>query len=477
MIHLRHLIVSGAVLLGSAQLKAEVRTWTDSTGQFKIEAELVGIQGGQVTLKRPDGSIAKLPLARLSKADQDFLKPAATGSAGSAAGGGGDWPQWRGNNRDDLSTEQGLLKKWPSGGPKRVWVNEDAGLGYASFAVSGGKLYTLGLFDAEEKLLCIDIATGKTVWSTEVGPIFQNKWGNGPRSTPTVSGGKVYALSASGVLLCTDAATGKKDWDKSLVKDLGGAVPGWGYCESPLVTGELVVVTPGGKDGALAALETGSGKVKWRSKDFKDPAQYSSCITAVVGDKPQIIQLVMNNIVGVSPTDGAVLWQSSFPGRTAVIPTPIYNNGHVYVTAGYGVGCKMIKLSGSEPQEVYANNVIVNHHGGVVLVDKHLYGHSDSGGWVCQEFESGKEVWKSRDLGKGCVTYADGHLYCVDENSGDVALVKVSTDKWEEVSRFQLEAKSDQRAPDGRIWTHPVVAGGKLYLRDQEFISCYDIKG
>lgn len=465
-----------AVVIASTTF-AEVRTWTDASGQFKISAELVGVQAGQVTLKRDDGTTVRLPVARLSQSDQALLKGGGATASGGEAVPSGDWPQWRGPNHDDRSTETGLLKKWPKEGPKRLWVHEDGGLGYSGFSVVAGKLYTLGLFDAEEKLICLDIASGKKVWDVTIGPMFTNKWGNGPRSTPSVADGKVYALSASGVIACVDAATGKREWDKSLTKDLGGTVPGWGYTESPLVEGDMVLVTPGGRDGTLAALDAKSGKVKWRSKDWTEGAQYSSCVPIDFNGKRQVVQLVMNSVAGVDAANGSLLWKADFPGRTAVIPTPIFSEGHVYVTAGYGVGCKMVKLGGEKAEEVYANNVMVNHHGSVVLVDGHLYGHSDSGGWVCQDFKTGTEKWKSRDLGKGCVTFADGHLYCVDESTGTVVLVEANPNKWDEKGRFELQAKSEQRSPDGRIWTHPVVVGGRLYLRDQEFISCYDVKG
>lgn len=160
-----------------------------------------------------------------------------------------------------------------------------------------------------------------------------------------------------------------------------------------------------------------------------------------------------------------------------MIPTPVYKDGLIYVTAGYGVGCKMIRLKDGTVDEVYANKVMVNHHGGVILVDDHLYGHSDQGGWTCQDFATGADVWRDRGVGKGAVACADGMLYCQGETDGTIALVEASPKGWKMVSSFKLEAQSSQRKPQGRIWTHPVIAGGKLYLRDQEFISCYDIKG
>lgn len=462
------------LILASSSAVAEVRTWKDSSGQFQVQAELVSFQGGQVTLRRDNGQIIRLPTSRLSAEDQAFLK----GGASSGGVVGGSWPQWRGPNRDDNSTETGLLKQWPTEGPKVAWVCEDAGLGYSGFSIVDGVLYTLGLFGDDEKLIALDAATGKKMWDAKIGGRLRNNWGDGPRSTPTVSGGLVFALGGMGDLLCADAKTGKKKWDKSLTRDLGGIIQNWGYTESPLVDGDQVIVTPGGPKGTIAALDVKNGAVKWQTKDYAVPAQYSSCIAIEHGGQRQYVQLVMNSFAGVSAKDGALLWKVDFPaGRTAVIPTPIHKDGQVYVAAGYGAGCKMVKLGGSAPEVVYENKVMANHHGGVILVGDHLYGYSDGGGWTCQEFKTGKEVWTERQkLRKGCVAYADGMLYCVGEDDGTVVLIEASPGGWKEHGRFKLEKQSSQRAAQGRIWTHPVICNGKLYLRDQEFISCFDVK-
>ena len=452
--------------------QAEIRTWKDATGTHEIKAELVGVKAGKVTLKRENGTTISLPVASLSKEDQSLLGSASAG--GSAAAG--EWPQWRGPNRDDISTETGLLKKWPASGPKRTWVSEEAGLGYSGFAVSGGKIYTMGLFDAEEKVICLDAATGKKLWESAVGAIYKNGWGDGPRTTPTVANGMVYAIGGNGDVVCVNAETGKQSWSVSLVKDLGGKLQGWGYTESPLVDGDLVIVTPGGDKGAIAALSAKTGKVEWQTSDVAENAQYSSIIPIEHGGERQYVQLLMNSILGVS-TKGKVLWKSEFPGKTAVIPTPIFKDGQVYVAAGYGVGCKSIKLEGNTATDLYSNTNMVNHHGGVILIDGYLYGHSDKGGWTCQDFKTGEIVWQDKGIGKGAVTSGDDMLYCLSEDTGTVALVEVSKKGWEEKSSFKLEATSSQRNPKGKIWTHPVVVGGKLYLRDQEFISCYDVKG
>jgi outer membrane protein assembly factor BamB len=401
---------------------------------------------------------------------------ALTSFSAAALGANFDWPQWRGPNRDDVSKETGLLKSWPEGGPQKLWSFENAGNGYSGPAIAGGKLFTLGTRENAEVLIALDANTGKELWTAGLGPILENGWGGGPRGTPTVDGDKVFALSGKGNLACINIADGKVVWEKTM-KSLGGNTPGWGYTESVLVDGDRVVCTPGGAQGALAAFNKKTGDVLWRSTEFKDGAQYSSIIPAKINGKDTYVQLTMQNIVGISAKDGQQLWKSPFPGKTAVIPTPIVKDNFVYVTAGYGAGCKQIKVNTDNSVEtVYENKVMKNHHGGVILVGEHLYGHSDGSGWVCQNFKTGEEVWSNRGFGKGAVAYADGMLYCMDENGGNVVLAEASPAGWKEHSRFKLDPQSKIRNPQGRIWTHPVISNGKLYLRDQDLLHCYEIK-
>lgn len=387
-----------------------------------------------------------------------------------------DWPQWRGPDRTDVSTETGLLKSWPQGGPKRIWLFENAGQGYSGPAIVKGKLFTLATREGNEILLVLDANTGKELWTAKVGSVLKNRWGDGPRGTPTVDGDRVYALSGPGDLVCVNVAEGKVLWQASM-ESLGGKVPGWGYSESVLVDGDLVLCTPGESKGAIAALDKLTGKVQWRTTEFADGAQYSSIVPAEINGTRQYVQLTMNNFVGVATKDGKVLWKAEFPlGRTAVIPTPIVKGNNVYVTAGYGAGCKMVSIApDNKVTTVYENKVIKNHHGGVILVGDHLYGHADPG-WVCQNFKTGAEVWSHRDFGKGAVAYADGMLYCLEEGSGTVVLVEASPAGWKEHGRFKLDPQTKIRSPQGRVWTHPVISNGKLYLRDQDLIYCYDIK-
>ena len=387
-----------------------------------------------------------------------------------------DWPQWRGAGRTGHSPDTSILAPWPKSGPKQSWIFKDAGIGYSSFSIVGSRLFTMGARQESEQVICLDATTGKELWATSLGPVYENNWGDGPRSTPTVDGDHLYALSATGILACLNIKDGTEVWKVDVVKSLGGELQGWGYTESVLIDGDHVICTPGGQQGTMAALHKKTGAVVWQSSKLKGPAQYSSPIRIEVNGQPQYAQLLMNKVVGIAPKDGALLWETSFPGRVAVIPTLLFHDNSVYATAGYGTGCQMIKLDGDEPEVVYEEKSITNHHGGVIVVDGKIYGHSDKGGWTCQDFLTGKIEWQDESLGKGACTYAAGHLICVDENDGTVVLATAKPDKWQEISRFKLAPQTSLRKEEGRIWSHPVVVNGRLYLRDQDLIFCYNVQ-
>lgn len=387
-----------------------------------------------------------------------------------------DWPQWRGPDRSDVSRETGLLQKWPAGGPKKLWTFENAGNGYSGPAIVNGRLFTLGTRDGKEVVLALDAATGKEIWAAPMDGILANDWGGGPRGTPTVDGDRVYALSGTGGLHCLALGDGKVIWKASL-KALGGSVPKWGYTESVLVDGNLVLATPGGGKGTVAALDKATGKLVWQSKELTDAAHYSSIVPAVIHGKKQYVQRTERQVFGLNPETGGVLWQTDFQGRTAVIPTPVVKDNFVYVTAGYGSGCKQVEISPTNTvRVVYENKVMRNHHGGVVLVGEHVFGHDDPSGWACQNFKTGEEIWKVKNLGKGAIAYADGRLYLLEENTGNVALIEASSQGWKEHGRFRIEPQTKIRSERGKVWTHPVISNGKLYLRDQDIIVCYDVK-
>ncbi len=388
-----------------------------------------------------------------------------------------DWPQWRGPNRTDVSAEQGLLKSWPSQGPPLSWKFENAGIGYSGPSVVGDRLFMMGARQGVEQLLAVDVETGQELWSLDVGEMFENARGNGPRSTPTVSGNRVYALGAGGHLVCAQIHTGELLWRVTMA-ELGGSPPKWGYCESVLVDQGKVICTPGGSKGAIAALDAATGKTIWQSLEFTDPAAYSSPIVFEWNDTRQYAQLTREALVGVDSANGRVLWKSEWPGRTAVVTTPVYQNGHILVSSGYGVGCKLVHLGPNHSAEdVYFNQLMKNHHGGVILLDDYVFGYSDNRGWTALDFLTGEVLWSEEErLGKGSLTYADGRFYLLSEQEGTVVLIEAATEAWKERGRFQLSPDSQLRQPRWLIWTHPVVANGRLYLRNQELLFSYDIQ-
>lgn len=398
-----------------------------------------------------------------------------------------DWPQFRGVHRDAISLEKDLLQKWPKNGPKLLWTARDLGRGYSTVSVVGDRIYTMGTIKEEkETVIALDAKTGKTIWATPIDGYFQNGWGGGPRGTPTIDGDYVYAISPGGAFVCCDAKDGSIKWQKHFVNDFGGKVPNWGYSESPLVDGFKVLATPGG-DNCIVALDKESGATIWSSTGLSDPAQYSSIIRIEFG-QPQYVTLTKMGVVSVSAKKGELLWRyEKTANPTAVIPTPIFfDKSFVYSTSGYGTGCGLVKLteSGSEikAEEVYFNKNMKNHHGGVLLHEGHIYGFSDGVGWLCQNAKTGEIVWNNKNpadkggLDKGSIAYGDDRLYCYGEGNGAVVLVDASPKAWIEHGRFTIPEHTTFDRLKGKVWAHPVIADGKLYLRDQELLFCYDIR-
>ena len=389
----------------------------------------------------------------------------------------GPWPQWRGPHRDDNSTETGLLEAWPETGPPRLWLFKDCGIGYSGPAIVANRLFILGARDGQELLISLDVSQGKELWAVPLGPIYENKWGDGPRSTPTVEGEFVYAMAARGNLTCLRVDGGSIVWQTAM-QDLGGQLPGWGYSESPLIHEEKILCTPGGAQGAIAALDKTTGKLLWQTSELTDVAHYASIVVTDQADSAIGVQLLVSQLVAFRVADGEVLWSVPWPGNVAVVPTPIVWQDHVYVTSGYGAGCMLVPLHNDTSVEpVYDNKLMVNQHGGVIRIGKNLYGYSDGKGWICQDIATGKMKWREKKaLGKGAIGYADDRFYCITEDEGHVVLIDASEQGWHENGRFTLEPQTELRKPSGKIWTHPVIADGRLYLRDQELLFCFDVE-
>ena len=385
-----------------------------------------------------------------------------------AAQAEGNWPQWRGPNRDGISKETGLLKQWPENGPPLVWKAKGAGAGYSSFAITNGRLFTMGLRGNRESVIAFDVATGKEVWATPHGTSFRNDRGDGPRGTPTVDGENLYALGGNGELSALDVRTGRVIWTMNVLKKFGGSNITWGISESPLVVGEKLLVNAGGPGASIVALNKKDGSLIWKSQS--DHAGYSSAIPVQVGNTTQVVFFTQTRALGLDLKDGKLLWE--YPraaNNVANVATPVARGNRVFISSDYGNGGGLvdIKADGSA-SEVYFTKEMRNHHSSSILVGDYLYGFS-SGILTAMRFDTGEVAWKDRSVGKGSLVYADGNLYALSEN-GVVGLIEATPAGYREKGRFRIQQDS---LP---TWTHPVIAGGRLYLRDQDMIYAYDVR-
>lgn len=382
-----------------------------------------------------------------------------------------DWPQWRGPKRDGVSAERGLLKSWPQGGPPVAWRTTGAGEGYSSFSVADTTLYTLGARGNTEFVMAFNAADGKKLWETKLGNRFSNDRGDGPRGTPSVDGNRLYAYGASGDIAALDRATGKTVWTVNVLKQFGGGNIQWGLSESPLVTSDRILINPGGPGASLVALRKTDGSVLWKTES--DTAGYSSAVTHRIGGIEQAIFFTGRRAIGVDVTNGNVLWSyDRVANRTANIATPIVRGNRVFLSSDYGTGAALLELApdgkGLSAREVYFTREMRNHHASSVLVGDHLYGFS-SAILTAMKFDTGEVAWRDRSVGKGSMIFADERLYLFSEG-GVVGLAEASPAGYREHGRFTIQTGS---LP---TWSHPVVAGGKLYLRDQDTVYAYDVR-
>ncbi len=387
-----------------------------------------------------------------------------------------DWAQWRGPNRDGVNPEKGLANQWPKDGPKLIYKATGVGIGFSSVVISGDTLYTLGDLDDACYLFALDLK-GNHKWKSRVGEPKGHRGYPGPRSTPTVANNHVYALGQQGDLVCV-STSGKEIWRADIQNSYEGRMmSGWRWSESPLVDDGKVIVTPGGPKGAVLALDTKTGKQVWRCSDFTDSAGYSSIIIREIGNIKQYIQLTGKSVAGINAINGKLLWKANRSGKTAVISTPIYDKGTLFVTSAYGVGCNGFNVEYKngkfEAKEIYkhvGSAGMANHHGGAIRVGDYVYG-SNGGQLSCLRLADGKVMWNERSAGKGAIIVV-GNKIILRTEKGPISLIKLDPERYEEISRFNQPERSRAKA-----WAHPVVLDGRLYLRDQDNLFVYDIKG
>jgi outer membrane protein assembly factor BamB len=384
-----------------------------------------------------------------------------------------DWPQWRGPDRSGISPETGLLRAWPKGGPAVVWTASDLGAGYGAVAVAGDRVYVQGMRNRQSLVTALNRADGRVLWSRPLGPAGNNDRGPGPRSTPTVDGDRLYVLTENGHLACLRTADGTIVWQRNILSDFRARNINWLLSESPLVDGDRVFVSPGGRGAGMVALDKMTGKTVWESKELSDEAGYSSAIVADVHGVRTLMTLTADAGVGIRASDGKLMWRyRNVANRTANAATPVYANDRVFYSSAYGTGGALLNLraAGSEvrAEEAYFTRDMQNHHGGMVLLNGYLYGFNNSI-LTCLEFATGKLMWRDRSVGKGSLAAADGHLYVVSENHV-VGLVEATHTVYREKGRFTIR---DQGLPS---WAHPAISGGRLYIRNQGTLSVYNVR-
>jgi outer membrane protein assembly factor BamB len=382
-----------------------------------------------------------------------------------------DWTQWRGPNRDGHSAETGLLQEWPANGPPLLWRTTGAGTGYSSFSSSNGRLFTLGARANVEYVMAFDAATGKPLWAVANGQRFRNEQGDGPRSTPTIEGDRVYAFGGSGDLVALDAATGRKIWSINVVQQFGGNTPYWGYSESPLIVDDRIILNAGGRRASIVAIAKQDGKTLWQNHG--DEAGYSSPMLLRTGSLQQVVFFTGQRALAVDPRDGRLLWSYARASNgTANIATPVVRGNRVFVSSDYGTGAALLDVRAAgnlaSAQEIYFTREMRNHHASSVAVGDHIYGFSSSI-LTALRFETGEMAWRNRSVGKGSLIYADQRLYLYSEQ-GVVGLAEASPTEYRERGRFSIQATGPP------TWSHPIITNGRLIIRDQDNVYAYNVK-
>ncbi len=415
-----------------------------------------------------------------------------------------DWPQWQGPDRNAASKERGLLKEWSKDGPPLAWKIKEVGGGYSAPSIAAGRIFGMSYRGNDEVVWALSETDGKALWATRLGATISQRMPQGKEGsgcTPTVDGESLYVLGMGGDLACLQIKDGKIVWQHSLTGEFGGRAPMWSYRESPLIDGDKIICTPGGQDAILVALDKSTGKTIWKSKlpegtdgssgrarggrGGSGGAAYASAIAIDFDGQRQYVQLTARTLVGIAASDGKFLWRYDRPANGMGIncSTPVHHDGFLFAASAYGAGGGLVKLSkdgngGVKAEEVYFTKRMQNHHGGMIAFDGCLYGANggNEGGYlICLDFKTGNVLWDEREKGdqgvpKGSVALADGRLYYRTEN-GTMLLIEPSSKQYIEHGRFDPPDRSKQPA-----WTHPVIANGKMYLRDQDVLLCYDVK-
>jgi len=400
---------------------------------------------------------------------------------------GPSWPMFHGATGDNFSPETGLLTVWPEDGPKLLWKTDGIGNtefpGYSTVVVGDGRVYTTGNVKVGEDdkpanafVFCLDEKTGEILWKYDNGPGWTGHY-PGDRSTPTLDGDCLYAVSAMGRLVCLDARTGDEIWACQLLEVYEAKLSTWAHAESVVIDGDKVIAWPGGKKASVVALDKKTGKTIWETPGSDDVAGYATALIFEMDGRRMYANMNQKGLLIVDAQTGEKLLFHEHVTKFDINATiPYYFDGKMLITSGYGTGSELLQLKLADgklvAERIWENKKFDNQHGGIIILDGTVYGAAHNykqGIWIAMRLSDGEILWEDRGVGQGCCSFADGMLYCMGEKSGTVGLVKPSPEKYEEISRFTLPEGA------GMAWAHPVICGKKLFLRRDNVVYCFDI--
>lgn len=390
-----------------------------------------------------------------------------------------NFSEWRGPNRTGVYNETGLLTEWPENGPKMLWSAEDLPNGYSSVAIANNLIYFTGKIETMDAVIAFDLK-GNKKWETNYGRAWDASFDHS-RCTPTVEGEKLYVSSGYGDLACLNAIDGSIIWQVKATEIYKGTYGKWGISESLIVLDDKVFYTPGGNETTMIALNKNTGELVWKSESLNDNPSYTSPLLVNHKGQQQIVNVTETYVIGVDPKDGKILWKfdfSEYSGEKKAniqTNTPLYFDGNIYVTNGYNHISTMIKLSDDSKVAslVWSDENLDVHHGGVVKIGDYIYGanwHGNNmGNWICLNWNTGKVMFDQEWINKGSIISAEGMLYCYEEKTGNIALVKADPTEFKIISSFQVPLGT------GPHWSHLVIHDGKLYVRHEDALMVYDI--
>lgn len=448
-----------------------MRKWFGSTSRVWLGVILAGcVQNAPPPANEPAPSRGPAPVPAA------LTSSAPSASAATAPSGGPSWPRFHGPKGDNLSTETGLLKQWPAEGPKLLWTAKGLGHGYASVSVAGGRIFTAGNLNEKTMITALD-GEGKILWQRDNGGAWTGDY-PGARGTPTIDGDRLYHESPLGQVVCMEAATGQTLWSRNILKEFDAKNIEWALAESVVIDGDRIICCPGGNKASVVALDKHTGKTVWMAPSTGIKTSYAAPTVAECQGLRVVLAMNAKALLGIHANTGELLFTEPHETMYDVNATsPIYHDGHVFVCSGYGSGGALYRLhvSGQKAslEKVWESKELDNHHGGVILLDGFLYGaaHNRNGSrWICLEWKTGKKMYAERGVGKGSLTYADGMLYCLSEQR-DMGLVEATPNGHKVISRFKVPSGGE-----GPSWAHPVVCGGRLYVRHSDQLYAYDIR-